>query len=147
MKSSNKRLVSLLLTVCMFSSIFCTFASAVEARSSAYLDSYVCSVVPESGGEIWVSVAVNAVVNATMIGASDIYLYESSDNLHFTCVEHFNYEDYPDMMDSGRHFADDVVCYDGTVGRYYYARVYVYAGDSTGYDSKIYETSVRQAIA
>lgn len=147
MKSSNKRLISLLLAVCMFSSIFCTFASAVEARSSDYLDSYVCSVEPVSGGKIIVSVAVDAIVNATMIGASDIYLYESSDNLHFTCVEHFNYEDYPDMMGSGRHFNDDVVTYDGTVGRYYYARVYVYAGNSTGYDSKIYETLVRQAIA
>lgn len=147
MKSSRKCLVSLLLAVCMFSSLLCTFASAVDARSSDYLDSYVCSVIPESGGEIWISVTVDAIVNATMIGASDIYLYESSDNLHFTCIEHFNYEDYPDMMGSGRHFADDVICYDGTVGKYYYARVYVYAGNSTGYDRKVYETSVRRAIA
>ena len=147
MKSSFKRLVSLLLAVCMFSSIFCTFASAVDARSSNYLDSYVCSTIAESGGEIWVSVTVDAVVNATMIGASDIYLYESSDNLHFTCIEHFNYEDYPDMMGSGRHFADDVVCYDGTVGRYYYARVYVYAGNSTGYDTRTYDTATVKAIA
>ena len=147
MKSSGKRLVSLLLAVCMCSSLFCTFASAVDARSSDYLDSYVCSVTPKSGGEIVVSASVHAVVNATMIGASDIYLYESSDNLHFTCIEHFNYEDYPNMMGSGRHFNDDVICYDGTVGKYYYARVYVYAGNSTGYDSKVYETSVRQAIS
>ena len=147
MKSSAKRFVSLLLAVCMCSSLLCTYASAVDARSSNYLDSYVCSVVPESGGEIWVSVAVNAVVNATMIGASDIYLYESSDNLHFTCVEHFNYEDYPDMMGTGRHFNDDVVCYDGTVGKYYYARVYVYAGNSTGYDTKTYDTATELAIA
>lgn len=147
MKSSTKHLMSLFLALCMSCSILCTFASAVDARSSAYLDSYVCSVVPKSGGKIVVSATVNAVVNATMIGASDVYLYESSDNLHFTCVEHFNYEDYPDMMGSGRHFNYDVATYDGTVGYYYYARVYVYAGDSTGYDSKVYETSVRQAIA
>ena len=147
MKSSNKRLVSLLLAVCMFSSLLCTFASAVDARSSAYLDSYVCSVTAESGGMITVSASVHAVVNATMIGASDVYLYESSDNLHFTCVEHFNYEDYPDMMGIGRHFNDDVATYQGTVGKYYYARVYVYAGNSTGYDTRTYDTATELAIA
>lgn len=147
MKSSGKRLASLLLTICIFSSILCTFASAADARSSDYLDSYVCSVIPESGGEIWVSVAVNAVVNATMIGASDIYLYESSNGVDFKCVEHFNYEDYPDMMGSGRHFNDDVICYEGTVGKYYYARVYVYAGNSTGYDTRTYDTATERAIA
>lgn len=147
MKSSDKRLVSLLLAVCMFSSLFCTFASAVDARSSDYLDSYVCSVTPKSGGEIVVSASVHAVVNATMIGASDVYLYESSNNVDFRCVEHFNYEDYPDMMGSGRHFNDDVATYEGTVGKYYYARVYVYAGNSTGYDTRTYDTATVKAIA
>lgn len=147
MKSSGKRLISLLLAACMFSSIFCSFASAVEARSSNYLDSYVCSVTPESGGLITVSASVHAVVNATMIGASDVYLYESSNGVDFKCIEHFNYEDYPDMMGTGRHFNDDVATYNGTAGKYYYARVYVYAGDSTGYDRKAYDTATELAIA
>ena len=142
-----KRLLCSMLTVCMCASLLCTAASAVEARSSAYLDSYVCSLTADSGGEITISATVNAVINATEIGATDIYLYESSNGRSFTCVEHFSAEDYPEMLGSGWSYHEDMVTYDGTVGNYYYARVYVYAGNNSGGDTRIYETATRKAIA
>lgn len=147
MKASWKRLCSALMTLCILSSILCTVASAVTVRSSAYLDSYVCSVTPESGGVIIVSANVNAVIRATEIGATDVYIYESSNDVDYTCVEEYHAEDYPEMLDSGRHFNSDVATYEGTPGKYYYAVVYVYAGNSTGGDTRRYETACVRAIS
>lgn len=142
-----KRLLCSMLTVCMCASLLCTAASAVEPRSSDYLDSYVCATVANSGGEIAVTATVNAIIKATDIGATDVYIYESSNGSTYTCVEHFSADDYPEMLGSGRHFSKTVATYEGTVGKYYYASVYVYAGDEDGGDTRIYTTAARRAIA
>ena len=142
-----KRLLCSLLAVCMCSTLLFTMANAADIRSSAYLDSYVCSVTPKSGGKIVVSASVDAIINATEIGATDVYLYESSNGTSYTCVEHFSSDDYPEMLGSGWHFNKDVVTYEGTVGKYYYANVYLYAGNSSGGDTRVYTTASRQAIA
>ena len=147
MKVSCKRFFSVLLTMCILFSVLCTAVSAVTVRSSNYLDYYVCSVTAESGGKIVVSANVNAIINATEIGATDVYIYESSNNEDFTCVEEYHAEDYPEMLDSGRHFNSDVATYDGTPGKYYYAAVYVYAGNSTGGDTRSYDTASVRAIS
>lgn len=142
-----KRLLCSLLAVCMCSTLLFTMANAADIRSSAYLDSYVCSVTPKSGGKIVVSATVNAVINATEIGATDVYIYESDNDEDYTCVEHFSSDDYSTMLGSGRHFNKDVATYQGTVGKYYLARVYVYAGNSSGGDTRVYTTASRKAIA
>ena len=142
-----KRLLCSLLAVCMCSTLLFTMANAADIRSSAYLDSYAASVTAKSGGKIVVSAVVNAVINATEIGATDVYLYESSNGTSYTCVEHFSSDDYPEMLGSGWHFNKDVVTYEGTVGKYYYANVYLYAGNSSGGDTRVYTTASRKAIA
>lgn len=147
MKASSKRFLGMLLIVCIFTALLCTGASALDARYSNYLDSYVAGVTAESGGEIIVSAQVSAIVNATQIGVSDVYIYESSNGEDFTCVEEYHYEDYPNMMGSGRHFNRDVVFHDGTPGLYYYAAVYIYAGNSTGGDTRSYDTATVRAIS
>ena len=147
MKTSWKRLLSALMTLCILSSILCTAASAATVRSSDYLDFYVSSVTAKSGGKIVVSATVSAVIRATEIGATDVYIYESSNDVDYTCVEEYHAEDYPEMLDSGRHFNSDVATYEGTPGKYYYAVVYVYAGNSTGGDTRRYETACVRAIS
>lgn len=64
----------------MLSSLLCTFASA---RSSAYLSSYCADVTPESGGKLVVTVDVSGVGSMTQIGATKIYIYESTNNKSF----------------------------------------------------------------
>lgn len=146
MKRNSTRLLSSFLSLCLMLSVCSSFASAANAqpsglRSSNYLDSYLAAVTVESNGLVWVSVDVTAVKNCTKIGARDIYLYESTDGKHFTCVKTFNYLDYPNMVGSGFTYARDAVSYSGIPGRYYFANVYVYAADSSGSASRLYSTS------
>lgn len=148
MKRTSTRLLSSFLTFCLMISMCSSFASAANAqpgglRSSNYLNSYMAGVTVKSNGKVIVTVDVTAVKNCTKIGARDIYLYESTDGVNFTCVKTFNYQNYPNMMGSGFTYYRDAVSYNGIAGRYYCANVYVYAADSTGSASRLYTTSVR----
>lgn len=148
MKRNSTRLLSSFLALCLTFSMCSPFASAANTqtgglRSSNYLDSYMAGVTVESDGTVTVTVDVTAVKNCTKIGARDIYLYESTDGKHFTCVKTFNYLDYPKMVGSGFTYARDAVSYSGIPGRYYFANVYVYAADSSGSASRLYSTSPR----
>ena len=153
MKKRSTRLLSSLLLLCMVSSLFCAFAAADDTgdtssggnRSSLYLDNYMAAVTPKANGKLVISVDVSACRNCTQIGSDDIYLYESTDGVTFRLVRHYEYQDYPDMMGSGWDYCYDPVTYQGTVGRYYFANVYVYAADSSGSDSRMYQTSIVRA--
>ncbi len=144
MKCFLRRTFCSVLVLCMITSTLSAYAIAAQPetpRSSAYLNSYMAGTYIDSDGTVTVSVSVSAVVNATQIGARDIYLYESTNGVDFVCVKHFNYSNYPNMMGSGWYYQRDAVTYNGTYGRYYFANVYVYAADSTGSDSRLYSTA------
>lgn len=144
MKRFGKRIFCGILTVCMLSSLLCTFASA---RSSAYLDGYSAHVTAKSGGLIVVTVDVSGRGSMTEIGASYIYIYESSDNQSFHQVAHYYYKTNPQMMGSGTTYYKDAITYMGEPGLYYLASVYVYAAKDGGSDEKNYTTSSVMAIA
>lgn len=143
MKHLGKRVVCAILVICLLSSLLCTMAFA---RSSAYLDTYCATVTPKSGGKVVVTVSVSGVGRMTEIGATTIYIYESSDNKSFTKVATYDYEDYPEMMGSGTFYYEDPVTYSGKVGYYYFASVYCYAAKDGGSDEKNYTTTAVQAI-
>ena len=146
MKASIKKLLGVLLTVSAVVSLLSVAASAAVVRSSNYLDAYRCAVSAENNGKIAVTVDVDAIVNATEIGATEIYIYESSNGEDFTCVEEYFAEDYPEMLDSGWSYYESPIIHQGTVGKYYYAAVYVYAGNRTGGDTRSVNTNVVRAI-
>lgn len=146
MKTSIKRLLGVILAVSVVVSLLSVAASAAVVRSSNYLDAYACSVSAENNGKIAVCVDVDAIVNATEIGATEIYIYESTNGEDFTCVKEYFAEDYPEMLDSGWHYYDAPITHQGTVGKYYCATVYVYAGNSTGGDTRRVETNAVRAI-
>lgn len=139
-----KRTLSAFFAVLMLSSILCTFASA---RSSAYLNSYAATITPTSNGKIVITADVSGVGRMSKIGISTIYLYESTDRSSFYRVATYESDDYPEMMEyNTTNYFRDVVTYQGTTGRYYYASVYVYAANANGSDEKHYNTSIKQAI-
>lgn len=142
MRNFGKRVLSGMCALVMISTLLCTPASA---RSSAYLDGYRAAITPDPGGILVITVDVTGVGYMPEIGAKTIYLYESRDNKNFTRIETFESSKYPQMMGSGTFFYEDVITYQGTVGYYYYAKVFVYAGNNTGGDERSYTTSVKQA--
>ena len=146
MKTSVKKLLGVILTVSVMLSLLSVAASAAVVRSSNYLDAYACSVSAENNGKIDVCVNVDAIVNATEIGATEIYIYESTNGEDFTCVEEYFAEDYPEMLGSGWRYYDEPITHQGTVGKYYCAAVYVYAGNSTGGDTRTVYTNTVRAI-
>ena len=130
----------------MLLSICCSFASAAvvnpdEPQSSAYLDSYAASVSVESTGEVYVTVSVDARVYASEVGAKTIYIYESTNGTSFTKVATYQSDDYPEMLGSGWSYNYSPIEYQGVAGRYYWAAVKCYAGNSSGSDYRWYDTS------
>lgn len=138
MRNISKRVLTLILTICMASCLLCVGASA---RTSDYLDSYRGSITPIGGGDLVISVDVEARGKMTEIGASKIYLYESNSYGGYTRIETYTSDDYSFMLGSGAYFYKDLFTYKGIVGRQYYIKAFCYAGDSTGSDEKIYISS------
>lgn len=146
MKRLGKRLLSGIFALVMISSLLCTAASA-SVKSSAYLDAYRAVLTPKSNGVMVISVDVTAVGRMPEVGAKTIYLYESTDGKTFNWIRTYESEDYPELMGSGLIFYEDVITFQGVIGRYYYAKAFVYAGDSTGGDERYCNTAIRQAKA
>ena len=138
MKRILKRLFASMLAICMISSLLCVGASA---RSSDYLDSYRAIITPTGNKELVITVDVDALGNMTEIGATTIYLYESSNGTSFTRIKTYSSDDYSFMLGTGRHFYEDLFTYTGVAGRQYYVKAFCYAGDSTGSDEKLYISS------
>lgn len=147
MKRVGERFLCSVLTICMLAGLLCTSGHAVADRSSAYLDGYAASVTARSGGRLIVTVDVSGVGSMTKIGASTIYIYESSDGVDFERVGTYHYEGYPNMMGSGTIYYKDAITYYGTPGYYYFASVYCYAENANGSDERNYTTTVVRAIS
>lgn len=146
MKRLGKRLLSGIFALVMISSLLCTAASA-SVKSSAYLDAYRAVLTAKSNGVMLISADVTAVGNKPELGVKTIYVYESTDGKTFNWIRTYDSEDYPEMMGSGGIFFEDLFTFQGVIGRYYYAKAFVYAGDSTGGDERYCNTAIRQAKA
>lgn len=142
----GKRFLSGILALMMVSSLLCTAASAT-VQSSAYLDGYRVVLTPKSNGKMVITVDVTGVGYMPELGAKTIYVYESTDGKLFHRFATYESDDYPEMMGSGSIFYEDVITFQGVVGRYYYAKAYVYAGDSTGGDERGCESATKLARA
>lgn len=142
MKNTIKRFVILFAAIAMTVTTYCS----ANLMSSIYLESYMASCSPISGGKIIVTVEVNALGYMSKIGASTIYIYKSSDQTNWNVVKTYQYTDYPQMMGTGMHYADDPITFHGTPGYYYCASVICYAGNSSGHDERLYTTSGVRAI-
>lgn len=140
MKLSVKKFASLVVALALCLGM----ATTAYARSSLYLDSYRAWLTADSNGEISVVVDVQARDYMDEVGASRIQLLESQDGGEtWTTVKIYLKSLHPEMIDTNASYYYDVpVTYAGTPGYNYYAIVTVYAGDSTGSDSRNYVTPV-----
>ena len=118
-------------------------AAADGVRSSLYLDAYRAWLTPVNGAKINVNVHVQAVDYMDDVGSTKIEIYESDDGgatwentrIYLSALEE-------NMLDQDAViYYDTAVTHQGTEGYKYYAVVTVYAGDSTGYDTREYQTT------
>lgn len=144
MKCLGKRVLSGLFALIMISGLLCTAASAA-VESSAYLDGYSVMMTAQSHGVMAITLDVTGVGYMPEIGAKEIYVYESTNGTDFYWIKTYKSEDYPKMMGSGYIFYEDVLSFQGVVGRYYYATACVYAGNSSGGDERYCDTAIKLA--
>lgn len=118
-------------------------AGVEPCRSSYYLDSYRAWLDPQDDGVIEVVVDVQATGYMDDVGALNIAIYESADDGDsWDLVRAYAASMTPGMLQHDKLlYYDRPVSYQGIVGLDYFAVVTVYAGDSTGSDSRDYVTT------
>jgi len=141
MKKMISRVTAFVFAVMML--ISSVSAVSNGARSSLYLDAYRAWLTPESGGVIDVTIDVQAVDDMDDVGAISVKMYESADG-GVTWSRDGTYTSalFPELLDHDTYiYAGAPITHEGTPGYKYYAIVKVYAGDSTGSDSREYQTT------
>ena len=108
--------------------------STVEPRDSIFFSCYGTDLYKASSTsfEIWFDVDSNACM-LDILGVSEIYVYQSSDQQSWTEVGTYYMDDYPEMIDTYSYsHVGYVTYYDAIPGYYYRAYVIFYAKDSRG---------------
>lgn len=118
---------------------------AVESRASYYLSSYGAYVYNAAWGKVQVWIDVQGTNVMDEIGALQIQLYESTDDVNWTWVKTFGYTDNSGMLGYNDYIHSGHVEYSGTIGRYYRAYVCVWAGKNGDGDSRYFWTSSQKA--
>ena len=119
--------------------------NAVAPRASDYLAMYSAYIYPAGWGKVQVWFSVDGTGYMDEIGALEIQLYESKDNVNWTWVKTFDFQDYSDMLEYNDYTYTSHVEYNGTIGRYYKAYVCVWAGKEGDGDTRYFWTPVEKA--
>lgn len=143
MKRYWKKATALFVTLVFLTAVIAIPAGAATGRSSLYLSRYRAWLTPVSGAKINVNVDVQAVDDMDNVGSTKIEIFESADGGDTWSRPRTYYSALEDnMLDQDTYFYyDTAVTHQGTEGYKYYAVVTVYAGDSTGSDTREYQTT------
>lgn len=143
MKKTTRYLTLLLVLALMLPTA--AMATEYKPMSSAYLSSYNAYIQPGGNGKVSVCYSVNSATTMTDVGATTILLQESADGKVWTAVASYSSSVYPHMLAHNTPMCNTDVSYSGVAGRYYKASVTVYAGNSTGSDSRVIWTTIEKA--
>jgi len=143
MKKTTRYLTLLLVLALMLPTA--AMASEYKPMSSAYLSSYNAYINQEGNGKISINYYVYSTKTMTDVGATTILLQESADGKVWTAVASYSSSVYPHMLAHNTAMCNTDVSYSGVSGRYYKAAVTVYAGNSTGSDSRVTWTPTEKA--
>lgn len=143
MKRYWKKTTALLLALALFSAAIMIPACAVDSRSSLYLSYYRAWLTPMDDAKVAVNIDVQAVDDMDDIGATKVVIWESADGGDtWTDVRAYISALRPELIQHGTYwYYETPIYHQGTAGYKYYAVVTVYAGDSTGSDSREYQTT------
>jgi len=137
MSRKSLRKISFLLIV----TLILSSASAIAAPASDYIFAYDADIGRTGSNGVKVAFEIYGTRNMDDIGATSIYLYESS-NSGWTLVKTFVYTQsaYSHIMSGNTSGHSASVTYYGTIGKQYYATVYLWAGRNGGGDSRSMST-------
>lgn len=143
MKRYLKKATALLLAVSILVVVLAIPASAALGRSSLYLSCYRAWLTPKNNGTVRVTIDVQAVGNMDDVGATKVIIYESSDG-GATWVQDGIYLStvFPELLQQNTYwYYESPIDHIGRPGNKYFAVITIYAGDSTGYDTREYQTT------
>lgn len=135
------RMVSLLLVVVMVLAVPVAATENENARASSFFgssDVYLYQVT-STKFEAWFE--VTALGGMDKLGASEIKIQESSDGENWTTVKTCTMSNYSNLICNNTASHASYVSYTGTVGKYYRAKITLYAENSTGVGERIRYTS------
>ena len=143
MKPFWKKTFTLVVVLSLLIAAIIVPSSAVAERSSLYLSRYRAWLTPKNNGAIAVTIDVQAVGDMDDVGAISVTMYESSDGgSTWSAVRGYSSALYPDMLAHDTYlYFDTPITHIGRPGNKYCAIITIYAGDSTGYDTREYQTS------
>lgn len=144
MKRYLEKATVLLLAVSLLAVILAAPTRAALGRSSLYLNYYRAWLTPKNNGAVDVTIDVQAVDDMDDVGATSITIYESSDGgSTWSAVRGYSSTLYPDMLAHDTYlYFDTPITHIGRPGNKYFAVITIYAGDSTGYDTRQYQTTI-----
>lgn len=138
------RMVSLLLAVVL---VLAAPAAALEnenSRASSFFMSSDVYLYKTSSTKFQAWFEVSALGTMDKVGASEIKIQESSDGTNWTTVKTCTMANYSNLIDENSGFHASYVSYTGTSGKYYRAKITLYAENSTGTGTWIRYTSAIQ---
>ena len=139
----KKRLPALFIVVALLISC-CQLvnASGIEPYASKYLSQYTIALGPGDGkGEVKLGFSINATDTMTQVGISKVEIYKSNGSYVTTIYGN----SVNKLMGYSTEYHGGAYIYTGTSGVSYYAKVTVYAKDSTGSDSRTVTTATAKA--
>lgn len=105
-------------------------AETVQPAAGNYIADAHSEIHAVGGGDLEIYFTVEGMGVWAEIGVLTIYVYESTDNSNFTCVQTLRAADYEEMMGGGVQMYRNHVDYEGVPGCYY--KVYIMAWVDTG---------------
>ena len=135
------RIACMLLAVVM---VLAAPAAAMEnesSRASNFFGSSDVYLYQTTSTQFRVWFEVSALYGMDKLGASEIKIQESSDGENWTTVKTCTMANYSNLICENTGFHGSYVSYTGTVGKYYRAKITLYAENSTGTGAWIRYTS------
>lgn len=138
------RIICILMATVMLLTVPAAAAENVEPRASSFFMSSDVYLYQTSSTkfEAWFEVTALGIMDK--VGASEIKIQESSDDENWTTVKTCTMDSYSNLIDENSGAHASYVTYTGTTGKYYRAKITLYAENSTGTGTWIrYTTSIQ----
>ena len=135
------RIICMLLVAVLLLSIPAAAAENAEPRASSFFMSTDVYLYQTSSTQFQAWFEVSALGGMEKLGASEIKIQESSDGQNWTTVKTCTMANYSNLICENTGFHASYVSYTGTTGKYYRAKITLYAENSTGVGERIRYTS------